>query len=89
MAAEPCAHLISIALDEMPDGGCRECLVAGDTWVHLRFCITCGNIGCCDSSKNRHARRHAEQLQHPVVRSREPGETWAYCFVDDVAVSTA
>ena len=62
---------------------CPECVVAGDSWVHLRLCMTCGHVGCCDSSKNQHARRHAEACEHPIIRSIEPGEAWAWCFVDD------
>jgi len=59
---------------------CLECLALGDTWVHLRVCMTCGHVGCCDSSKNRHATRHAAAQAHPVIRSAEPGEAWAYCY---------
>ena len=70
----------------MPDGGCGDCIAAGDTWVHLRFCVTCRYIGCCDSSKNRHARRHSGEMHHPVIRSKEVGEYWAYCFDDEIIV---
>jgi len=63
--------------------GCEECLASGDSWVHLRLCLTCGHIGCCDSSKNRHARAHREQHDHVLIRSVEPGETWGYCYVHD------
>ncbi|WP_264775677.1 cation:proton antiporter [Deinococcus aetherius] len=59
---------------------CLECVAAGDTWVHLRTCMTCGHVGCCDSSRNRHATRHARAEAHPVIHSAEPGETWAYCY---------
>lgn len=66
-----------------PSGkGCAECLASGDRWVHLRLCLTCGHVGCCDSSINRHASRHFHATRHPVVRSFEPGEDWAYCYVD-------
>jgi len=82
----PCLHLTTLRVDPMPDEGCGECLAVGDTWVHLRYCVTCGQIGCCDSSKNQHARKHAETSEHHVIRSKEPGETWAYCYADDVAV---
>jgi CPA2 family monovalent cation:H+ antiporter-2 len=82
----PCLHLTNLPVDPIPEGGCAQCLAMGDTWVHLRFCVACGNVGCCDSSKNRHARKHAEGSSHPVVRSAEPGESWAYCFADDVTV---
>jgi uncharacterized UBP type Zn finger protein len=63
--------------------GCAECLESGDSWVHLRMCLECGHIGCCDSSRNRHARRHFENEDHVLIRSVEPGETWAYCYLDD------
>jgi uncharacterized UBP type Zn finger protein len=63
--------------------GCAECLVSGDVWVHLRLCLTCGHVGCCDDSPNRHATRHFHATAHPVARSFEPGETWAWCFADE------
>ncbi len=83
-----CPHLENVPLVPMPEGGCEECLVMGDTWVHLRFCVACGHTGCCDSSKNRHAREHWNEHGHGVVRSKEPGEFWAYCYPDDEIVST-
>lgn len=66
--------------------GCEECLRAGDTWVHLRLCLDCGHVGCCDSSKNRHATRHFRTTDHPVIRSFEPGEGWGWCYVDQLYV---
>lgn len=68
-----------------PDG-CEECLRAGTSWVHLRICLTCGHVGCCDSSPGRHATRHAHQTAHPVIASYEPGERWAWCYVDRTEV---
>ena len=65
--------------------GCEECLRIGGTWVHLRMCTTCARIGCCDSSPNRHASRHARADGHPVLRSAEPGEDWSWCVIDEVA----
>jgi uncharacterized UBP type Zn finger protein len=62
--------------------GCEECLKTGDSWVHLRMCMVCGHVGCCDSSKNTHATKHFEQTQHPIARSIEPGESWRWCYVD-------
>jgi len=62
--------------------GCEECLKTGDTWVHLRLCLTCGKVGCCEDSKNTHARKHAHESDHPIVRSFEPGEVWAWCYPD-------
>lgn len=64
--------------------GCEECLASGDSWVHLRLCLTCGHVGCCDSSKNRHATRHFHQTDHAVVRSLEPGEQWKWCYLDEL-----
>ncbi len=66
--------------------GCGECLAAGTTWVHLRLCLTCGHVGCCDSSPGRHATRHADATSHPVIASYEPGERWAWCYADQVEV---
>lgn len=63
--------------------GCEECLQSGSVWLHLRLCLSCGHVGCCDSSPNRHATRHFEQSGHPVVRSYEPGENWAWCYEDE------
>jgi hypothetical protein len=63
--------------------GCEECLATGSAWVHLRLCLTCGHVGCCDDSPNRHATRHYERTDHPVVRSFEPGEGWGWCFADE------
>ena len=64
--------------------GCEECLKMGDTWVHLRLCLTCGHVGCCDNSKNKHATKHFHTTKHPVIKSFEPGEDWKYCYVDDL-----
>jgi uncharacterized UBP type Zn finger protein len=87
MEASPCAHLDQVAVVELPEqvAGCEECLKTGGRWVHLRMCLTCGRIGCCDSSPNRHASKHARSESHPLVRSAEPGEDWSYCFIEDVA----
>jgi hypothetical protein len=63
--------------------GCEECLRIGSPWVHLRLCLTCGHVGCCDSSPNRHARLHAHAVGHPIVQSFEPGEHWRWCFIDE------
>jgi predicted GNAT family acetyltransferase len=76
---------------EGPDevDGCETCLVEGGHWVHLRMCMTCGEVSCCDDSPGQHARKHAEAQAHPVVRSIEVGETWSYCYVDDVVFQIA
>ena len=67
-------------------GGCQECLALGSEWVHLRLCLTCGHVGCCDSSPLRHARAHAFAVAHPIVQSFEPGEDWRWCYVDETFV---
>lgn len=83
-----CSHLDQIAITELPESveGCEECLGEGGKWLHLRICLTCGHVGCCDSSPGRHASRHAGAQRHPLIRSLEPGEEWSYCFVDDVGM---
>ena len=63
--------------------GCEDCLRIGSEWVHLRLCLTCGHVGCCDSSPNRHAREHFHDTRHPIVQSFEPGEDWRWCYVDE------
>jgi hypothetical protein len=81
-----CSHVDSITVTEVPDeiAGCEDCLAIGGTWVHLLMCMSCGKIGCCDSSPNRHATRHAGESAHPIIRSMEPGETWSWCYLDKV-----
>jgi monovalent cation:H+ antiporter-2, CPA2 family len=79
-----CTHLDQIRTVYPSARGCEECLQTGDTWVHLRLCMICGHVGCCDSSTNKHARRHFHRSGHPIVRSLEPGESWGWCFEDDV-----
>jgi hypothetical protein len=82
-----CVHINSIHKKVTPSsGGCEECLKKGDTWVHLRLCLTCGHVGCCDQSKNKHATKHFLKKHHPVIQSFEPGESWKYCYIDDVFV---
>ena len=67
------------------EGGCPECVEGGFTdWVHLRLCLDCGYVACCDSSPRRHMSRHFDQEKHPVMRSYEPGEAWKWCFVDEL-----
>ena len=82
-----CSHLDQMRVTALPVSiaGCEECLKIGSAWVHLRMCMTCGKVGCCDSSPNRHASRHARSEAHPIARSAEPGEDWSWCFVDEVA----
>ena len=66
--------------------GCEDCLKTGSRWVHLRMCLTCGKVGCCDSSPNRHASKHATEVEHPIAQSAEPSESWRWCYVDEVIV---
>jgi uncharacterized UBP type Zn finger protein len=83
--SETCQHLDTN--DDAPartPQGCEECLQAGDTWVHLRRCLQCGHIGCCDSSKNKHATKHYHRSKHPVIQSFQPGENWKWCYVDEL-----
>jgi uncharacterized UBP type Zn finger protein len=82
-----CSHLDQVLVREIPSGvpGCEECLMTGGRWVHLRLCLTCGKVGCCDDSPNRHASAHARSDGHPVIRSVEPGEEWCWCYEDEVA----
>ena len=83
---ETCSHLDQIRNPSPNTDGCEECLKMGDTWVHLRLCETCGHVGCCDSSKNRHATKHFRKTKHPIMRSLEPGEDWGWCYVDEVMI---
>lgn len=78
-----CEHVSEIRPVSPDAQGCSECLAAGDRWVHLRECLTCGHVACCDSSKNKHARKHFGATHHPIIRSFERGEDWAWCYVDD------
>jgi uncharacterized UBP type Zn finger protein len=83
---EPCAHVDQIR-DVVPSSdGCKECLKSGDSWVHLRLCLACGHVGCCDESKNKHATKHFHKTKHPIITSLEPGESWLWCYVDEVAL---
>lgn len=84
-----CTHLEQIRMTELPESveGCEDCLRMGGVWLHLRICLECGHVGCCDSSPNRHATAHYRSSAHPLMRSLEPGETWSWCFVDELALS--
>lgn len=80
-----CAHLADLEHAAAPSGpGCVECMATGGRWVHLRRCIECGHIGCCDNSPNKHATAHFHEIGHPLIQSYEPGEEWFWCYVDDV-----
>lgn len=83
MTVPTCDHFSKLeSVADPMSKGCEKCLAVGDTWVHLRSCLECGTVGCCDESKNRHARRHWEDDGHPLVKTIEPGEAWQYCFAD-------
>lgn len=87
MFGDSCAHFENLGdLPSPTSTVCDQCVAMGDTWVHLRSCLVCGVVGCCDNSKNRHARGHWESDHHPLIGSIEPGETWRYCFEDLVLV---
>jgi uncharacterized UBP type Zn finger protein len=83
-----CAHRDHIKLSVLPESvaGCEECLASEQPWLHLRICLECGHVGCCDDSPNRHATAHANATRHPLIRSLEPGEEWAWCYIDRVAM---
>ena len=80
-----CKHLDQIKIVTTKTRVCPECVKLGDTWVHLRLCLICGHVGCCDSSKNTHATKHFHSSRHPLIRSIEPGEYWMWCYIDDLS----
>ena len=84
-----CSHLFEISnvAPKTPDG-CEECLKMGDRWVHLRLCVTCGHVGCCDDSKNKHATKHFHSTNHPLIKSFEPGEDWGWCYIDELFIES-
>ena len=86
-----CTHLDQVRVTRLPESvaGCEDCLAAGEEWLHLRICLECGHVGCCDSSPNRHATAHAHATSHPIIRSLEPGEDWSWCYPDQLALLIA
>ncbi|HEY1249896.1 MAG TPA: UBP-type zinc finger domain-containing protein [Thermoanaerobaculia bacterium] len=85
--ASDCTHLDSIKNVKPHTKGCEECLKMGDTWVHLRLCLACGHVGCCDDSRNKHATKHYRAVHHPIMQSLEPEDDgWRWCYVDEVFV---
>jgi uncharacterized UBP type Zn finger protein len=86
--AATCTHLDHIEITELPESvdGCADCLATGGVWMHLRICLECGKVGCCDDSPNRHASAHAQSSEHPIIRSIEPGEDWSWCFPDQLGM---
>ena len=90
MPPQQCSHLNHVRTEtpRTPEG-CEECLAIGSRWVHLRLCLECGHVGCCDQSPNTHATKHFHATKHPVMRSFEPGEDWGWCYVDELFIEPA
>jgi len=86
MMSAQCSHLDRIQQVTPSAAGCEECLKLGDRWVHLRMCLICGHIGCCDSSPHQHATKHFHTTNHPLMQSAESGEDWIWCYVDEIAM---
>jgi len=84
--ARQCEHLDQIKKTPPTTSGCEECMKTGDSWLHLRLCESCGHVGCCDSSQNKHATKHFRATKHPVIKSFQPGENWRYCYIDEQMV---
>ena len=84
-----CSHLFEIGnVVPRTTNGCEECLKMGDQWLHLRLCVTCGHVGCCDESKNQHAAKHFYSTTHPLIKSFEAGEEWGWCYVDELLLES-
>ena len=79
-----CTHIDQIQVVTPSSEGCEDCLKIGGQWIHLRMCLICGHVGCCNSSPNQHAQKHFHETGHPLIRSIEPGEDWGWCYVDEV-----
>jgi hypothetical protein len=88
MSGTACSHLDQVAVHELPPSveGCEDCLRDGGVWLHLRICLTCGHVACCDDSPNRHATAHHHATSHPIIRSLEPGEDWSWCYFDETGL---
>ncbi len=82
-----CTHRDQIQAVTPGSSGCEECLDIGDTWIHLRLCLSCGHVGCCDDSKNKHASKHYQTTEHPLVKPMEVGEDWLWCYADQVMLT--
>lgn len=83
-----CAHLNQVKEVAPSADGCEDCLRTGGRWVHLRLCMECGHVGCCDNSPGKHATAHFKQTKHPIIKSFEPGEDWGWCYIDEVFFET-
>lgn len=83
-----CTHLDQVTITELPESvaGCEDCLEQGTKWLHLRICLSCGHVGCCDDSPEHHATAHEEASGHQIIRSLQPGEDWSWCFADELAM---
>jgi hypothetical protein len=88
VSGRACTHLDEVKIAELPAevAGCEDCLREGTKWLHLRICLTCGHVGCCDNSPMRHATAHSHATEHPLIRSLEPGEEWSWCYIDEIAM---
>jgi hypothetical protein len=84
--ANPCSHLNMIKDVQPNTSGCEECLELGMAWMHLRMCMECGHVGCCDNSPGKHTSKHFHATQHPIMQSIEPGEDWMWCFIDEIVI---
>ena len=84
--SDPCDHTKAIDVNVTPTTteGCEECLKINSQWVHLRMCMICGKVGCCDNSPNKHATKHYQEVNHKIMRSFEPGENWYWCYEDEI-----
>jgi uncharacterized UBP type Zn finger protein len=87
LRARPCTHRDQIRDVSPASEGCAACIELDDSWMHLRMCLICGHVGCCDNSKNRHATQHFHTTGHPIIRSAEPGENWMWCYIDQVLLT--
>ena len=88
--AKTCEHLDQVRdVEARTPGGCEECLATDGRWVHLRLCLSCGHVGCCDSSPGKHATGHFQRTQHALIRSAEPGEDWGWCYVEEMFIEPA
>ena len=85
MSKAACTHLTEIKITNTDEHVCEDCIKVGDSWLHLRMCLSCGHVGCCDSSRNKHARKHFHRIGYPLIRSIEPGERWIWCYIDSFA----
>jgi len=86
--SQTCTHLDTVEITQLPESvdGCEDCLRDGGKWLHLRICLGCGHVGCCDNSPGKHATAHFHATEHPIIRSLEPGEEWSWCYVDDLGM---